>query len=93
MNFQAALIKPYYDAGLRSLTMAAGYPTASIQSTSQFKRTHSFILEAWEAIYRVMLAQYMDSRDQQGCSSSTNLLKEIFAHLQSIPSNKFSTKI
>lgn len=90
MNFQAAIIKPYYDAGLRSLAMAAGYPAASIQSTSQFKQTHSFILEAWEAVYRVMLAQYIDFRDQQGCSSSTNLLEEISDYLQSIPSENFS---
>ena len=90
MNFQAALIKPYYDAGLKSLAAAAGYLTASIQSTSQFKQTHNFILEAWEAIYRVMLAQYIDSKNQEGFSFSTNLLEEVSAHLQSVSSENFS---
>jgi len=43
MNYQAALMKAYYDAGLKALAGAAGYPLAAIQSNSQF----SFILEAW----------------------------------------------
>jgi len=42
MNFQKALMKPYYDAGLKDLAKAAGYPTASIQTCGQFK-THSSI--------------------------------------------------
>ena len=50
MNYQAALMKAYYDAGLKALAGAAGYPLAAIQSSSQFKRSHNFILEAWEAI-------------------------------------------
>ena len=40
-NYQAALMKAYYDAGLKTLASVAGYPTASIHSTSQFKRTKS----------------------------------------------------
>ena len=51
MNYQKALMKPYYDAGLKKLAQAAGYPLPTIQSCSQFKRTHLFLLEAWEAIY------------------------------------------
>ena len=47
MNLQSALMKAYYDAGLKALATAAGYPLAAIQSSSQFKRSHHFILEAW----------------------------------------------
>ena len=50
MNFQKAIIKPYFDAGLKELAKAAGYPTASIQVCGQFKRTHQFLLEVWEAL-------------------------------------------
>ena len=39
-NFQIALMKPYFDAALKSLAQAAGYPLAAIQSCGQFKRTH-----------------------------------------------------
>ena len=58
MNYQKALTKPYYDAGLKKLAQAAGYPLPTIQSCSQFKRTHLFLLETWEAIYRVMVLKY-----------------------------------
>ena len=51
MNYQTALIKPYYDVGLKALASAAGYPPASIQSCSQFTQTHNFIMEALEAVY------------------------------------------
>ena len=38
MNYQAALMKPYFDAGLNALVEAAGYPVAGIKACSQFKR-------------------------------------------------------
>ena len=60
-NYQRVLMKAYYDAGLKSLAEAAGYPSAAIQSCSQFKRTHCFIMEAWESIYRVMIEIYTNS--------------------------------
>ena len=60
MNFQSALMKPYFDAGLKDLAKAAGYPLASIQACGQFKRTHHFLLEAWEALYRVMLSMFIE---------------------------------
>lgn len=56
-NYQAALMKPYFDAGLKALAEACGYPPAAIKKCSQFKRTHYFIMEAWEAIYRTMAPQ------------------------------------
>ena len=59
MNFQSALMKPYFDAGLKDLAKAAGYPLASIQACGQFKRTHHFLLEVWEALYRVMLSMFL----------------------------------
>ena len=49
-NYQIPLMKAYYDAGLKDLAHTAGYPTASIQACGQFKRTHHFILEVWEAV-------------------------------------------
>ena len=62
-NFQKALMKPYLDAGLKELAKTAGYPTAAIQACSQFKRTHAFIMDAWEAIFQVMLHSYLDEAD------------------------------
>ena len=58
MNFQKALMKPYYDAGLKAMAQSVGYPLPAIQACSQFKRTHCFILEAWEAVYRAMILKF-----------------------------------
>ena len=58
VNYQKTLMKPYCDAGLKELARAAGYPLAAIHSCSQFKRTHQFILESWEALYRVVILQH-----------------------------------
>ena len=62
-NYQLPLMKAYYDSGLKALAKTCGYPLASIQSCGQFKRTHQFILEVWEAMYRAMLETFLDSRD------------------------------
>lgn len=54
-NFQHALMKVYFHAGLKDLAKSSGYPVAAIEACSRFKRTHSFILEVWEALLRVFL--------------------------------------
>ena len=38
-NYQTALMKHYFDAGLKELACAAGYPVAAIQYCGQFKCT------------------------------------------------------
>ena len=38
--YQCALMKAYFDAGLKEIARASGYPTEAIQSSSKFKRTH-----------------------------------------------------
>ncbi len=80
----------HFNAGLKALASTAGYHTASIQSSSQFKRTHNFILEVWEAVYRVMLTQFAYSRDLQGDSSLESLPDDISNYLQFIPNENFS---
>ena len=56
-NFQEVLLKIYYDAGLSDLAKASGYRPNSIGT--QFKRTHRFLLEAWEALYHVFLSDFV----------------------------------
>lgn len=68
-NFQLAVIKPYFDAGLKDLAKAAGYPVVSIETCGQFKRTHQFLLEAWEALYRVKITMFLHV--QRGESQTT----------------------
>ena len=81
MNYQKALMKPYFDAGLKSMAEACGYPTASIKQCTQFKRTHLFIIEAWEALYRTMLIKFIES----GCYKvNTTLLDDVVQSLLGI---------
>ena len=56
-NYQEVLIKAYYDAGLSELAIASGYQPNSIGS--KFKRTHNFLLEVWETIYRRFLSDFL----------------------------------
>lgn len=91
-NYQSALMKPYFDAGLKSLAKAAGYPVDSIHSCGQFKRTHNFLLEAWEALYRAMLALFLESHYPTATCpiTSQQLQEQILLSLQSLPSTNFT---
>ena len=81
-NFQNALIKPYFDMGLRELARASGYPVAAIQACSQFKRTHRFLIEAWQALYLVMVQRYIEV-NKEGDSPFLDFAQNVSLQLQS----------
>ncbi len=60
-NYQNALMKPYFDTGLKELARVSGYPVAAIQNCGKFKRTHHFLIEAWQALYQVMVERFLQS--------------------------------
>ena len=70
-------MEPYFDAGLKALAKAAGYPPAAIQSSSQFQRSHDFMLEAWEAMYTVILHHYLEGREPQTTTTPSCLLQDM----------------
>lgn len=60
-NFQPVLMKMYYHCGLKELAEAAGFRAETLTSLlncSHFKRTHHFLLQAWEAIYLEMFRAF-----------------------------------
>ena len=57
-NFQEVLLKIYFDAGLSELAKASGYQSIG----SNFKRTHKFLLETWESLYRHFLSLFMSNQ-------------------------------
>ena len=56
-NFQEVPIKIYYDAGLKELAIASGYQPNSVGCN--FKRTHNFLLEAWESMYHHFMSLFL----------------------------------
>ena len=98
LNYHTALMKPYFDAGLKSLATAAEYPVAAIQACSQFKRTHNFLLEVWESLYRTMILMFLQDDEEPSltelsdmiiankCSSDDETLKMIMLKAQSLKS-------
>ena len=62
-NYQEVLLKIYFDAGLRDLAKASGYQPNSIGSN--FTRTHHFLLEVWESIYRLLVSSSCQTKPLQ----------------------------
>ena len=85
-NYQVALLKPYFDAGLKNLAEVAGYPVQQIRSCSHFKRTHLFSLETWEAAYQSMIMSFREA--SANTEETTSLLEQIHTSLQKLQRNK-----
>lgn len=79
-NFQETIImKVYFRAGLKEIAEASGYKgttLVSLEKCSNFKRTHAFIVQLWEAMYRAMLMKFANSE------SNEKLLQDVVAILQ-----------
>ena len=72
-NYQSVLMKVYYDAGLKELAESSGHRGETLTSTkkcSSFKRTHQFLVQAWEAVYRQMFKSFTCACDSETLSIS-----------------------
>ena len=62
-NLQTTLLKVYWDTGLSNIasTTHRAHTLNSLKVNSNFKRTHRFLLQSWEAFYVYQLEQYTTS--------------------------------
>ena len=95
-EFSKVIMKLYLDAGLKELAKAAGYLTASIQVCGQFKRTHQFLLEVWEALYRFMIDTFLKQQSSdpltlitQNLSANPDSLCQASVETQEVVQNNF----
>ena len=66
-NFQPVIMKAYYHAGLKQIAKDSGYKSetlTSLENYSHFKRTHSFLLQVWEAMFTEIIHVFVMSNPQ-----------------------------
>ena len=86
-NYQKALMKPYADAGLASLGKASGHRAETLTTLMQaknFRRTHEFLLQTFEAFYRYFLSLYVAHLEhKEGRTSCTEDITALVSDLVS----------
>jgi hypothetical protein len=66
-NFQPVLMKGYYYCGLKDFAKRSGYKGEtlnSLEKCSHFKRTHSFLLQLWEAMFTELISFFVNVNPQ-----------------------------
>ena len=65
-NYQLTLMKIYLDAGLRELihVFHQGILAKVVSEATGFDKTHSFLMQCWEALYRFELQMFFLNQDE-----------------------------
>lgn len=88
-NYQKVLLKIYGEARLLQLARVAGHREETLTSLAlaiHFKRTHHFLLQSYEAMYRLFLCKYLAHLDTNSSmaevvTSTANTLANTLANL------------
>lgn len=78
-NFQEVLMKIFWDAGLKEIAKQTHKQMTlnSLGNCSNFKRTHRFLLQVYEAIFMFQFQCFLDHRDKDTQFSKDHFLQEV----------------
>ena len=67
-NYQEVLNKVYWDAGLKNFAQELhhGLTLTSLESCSNFRRNHDFLMQVWEALYRYQIDIFLQHKQGTG---------------------------
>ena len=81
-NFQEVLMKIYWDSGLKEIAKLSHkhITLQSLSSCSNYKRTHRFFLQVFEAIFMCQYQSFLDHRkEQKGETVNEDFLEQVKA--------------
>lgn len=76
-------MKIYFDSGLCDLAIASKYQPKSIETN--FTKTHHFLLEVWEALFRVLMNFWLSKE------APTSFLPDISHMVEALQTVNFKT--
>ena len=94
-NYQETMMKVYYTAGLRDIAKQSGYhgkTLASLETCSNFKRTHNFLLQVWESLYREILHSFSEQNPSSDLQNTVKCMLRA-AIAEDKPSNELMKRV
>ena len=85
--------KLFWDAGLKELAelFHHGSTLTSLEGSHDFRKNHDFLLEIWEAMYRLQVEQFFQwrsSQDMQCKETKETIESEVIDLLQELRKSK-----
>ena len=83
-NTMPIIMKVYWKGGLLDLKTHGGAALTGLGKCQHFRRTHMFLVQTWEAIYRTFMKMFLDVRSPNECSTEEvlQMVQQCLLHLK-----------